>query len=491
MDTSLLKNKKMNVLFSYTGYPSPVLETMLELVELHKEKNDNITIIQCKGELNSCFWNTSHNKLLCNLCKSKFNNAYNLIEEPNIKLYEFKNQNNNEISYKFDDINELKYFNYKELNIGLGVASRLITLFRDHKFNTIDKKAYINSELKSAIQIVDYYENLFKSETYNEVYIFNGRITTEYPLILLCKKYKINFYTFEVSSARNKYLLRKNSTAHSIDSTTKEMDFLWDNANENKYKIAKSWFENKINRYNIDKIENFVKSQVKGSLPINFNKNIINIGIFNSSIDEYSSIGGWENPLYIDDNEGINKILESFMNIKGYHFYLRVHPFLKNVGLNSQIKEIINLKNKYNNLTVIMPNDKCDSYELMQCCNIVITFSSTIGIESAYWGIPTILGSRAFYENLDCIYKPKNHDELISLLMTKNLKPLINKSALKQGYWELTNGELYKYFKEIKIKNNLAQGSFKGIIIKPDYIYYFQHKLINLSSKIKNILAIK
>jgi peptide/nickel transport system permease protein len=29
--------------------------------------------------------------------------------------------------------------------------------------------------------------------------------------------------------------------------TTKEMDFLWDNANENKYKIAKSWFENKIN----------------------------------------------------------------------------------------------------------------------------------------------------------------------------------------------------------------------------------------------------
>ena len=70
-------------------------------------------------------------------------------------------------------------------------------------------------------------------------------------------------------------------------------------------------------------------------------------------------------------------------------FVLRVHPnlkFLKNTQ-NENIKKLVN----NSNLIIIYPEEKLSSYELIRLSETIITFGSTIGIESTYMGKKSIL----------------------------------------------------------------------------------------------------
>jgi hypothetical protein len=271
---------------------------------------------------------------------------------------------------------------------------------------------------------------------------------------------------------------------------TIEMNELW-NKNYNNKEIldnAHRYFYNKKNRIHQIKVEGFADNQKVNFLPDNFDTTKKNIAIFNSTIDEYAAVEGWENRLYKpDETAGIEKILESFKSSMHYVFYLRVHPNMKNVKITtSQLVDISLLSKKYNNLKVIWSSEKIDTYRLMESCDAIITFGSTIGIEAAYWGKPSILLGRALYENLDCIYKPQNHSELVALL-NSNLSPLNNYTALKYAMREITHGTPYLYYKETKIKNGLALGKYKNIIINPSKILRLLlfFRIISISIKYK------
>jgi hypothetical protein len=480
----------MKILFYYAGAPSPILETMLELINIHVKKKDVITVYECDANLHNCFWNPEKKYLKCIECKSKINNSHQVFNSNKIFFRSFNNIeiSNKQIPQIFLDLNELKNYSYDGVKIGISVASRLTSLYRDHCFDTLLNNTQIQIEIKTAIQV---YENL-KSEIINNrpdiVYIFNGRITTDYPVVELCKKFGVNFYTYEISYSPNKYSLRFNSTAHSIDAMSKEIESLWNSGPSNKFEIAKNWFQNKKNGKDIFKIENFTGQQKNNLLPINFDKSKKNIAIFNSTIDEFSSIDGWENVIYDgDDNNAIDKILYEFKNIDNIHFYLRVHPNLKNVSSETtQIMDLKKIELKYNNITIIWPEEPLNSYTLLDACDIILVFSSTIGIEAAYWGKPVVLASRAFYESLDCIYKPKSHSELIALLKSE-LKPIASQSALKYAYREITNGISYKYFEEKGISNNnLPYGTFNGKKIQPNLFFRSIQFLRNIKYKYLN-----
>jgi hypothetical protein len=479
----------MKVLFYYTGAPSPILETMLELMKVHQSKKDSITLYECDSNLSNCFWNPSKSLLKCIECKSKLKNSHELFEDNSINYRVFKKKSKILANFpeKFLSVQELQNYTYDNKKIGMAVASRLISLYRDHLFDTESSISQIHRELTTAIQVYETLKSEFIENKPDLVYIFNGRITTEYPVVELCKFYGINFYTYEISYAPNKYSLRYNSTAHSIDAMSKEIEELWNAGPSNKEQIAKSWFQSKKNGKDIFKIENFTKEQKPTLLPSNFDKSKKNIAIFNSTIDEFSSIDGWENIIYDgDDTFAIDQILSDLKDDTNIYFHLRVHPNLKNASPNtSQLLDLKKLADKHNNLNVIWPAESIDSYQLLEDCDIVLVFSSTIGIEAAFWSKPVILASRAFYESLDCIYKPKTHNELISLIKS-DLKPLNSQSALKYGFREVTNGVEYKYFQEkgLDKKTNLPYGIFKGQSIKVSGIA----SIISIGRKIKNYI---
>ena len=478
----------MNVFFYCIGNPTPIFETELELIRIHENAGDTIRVLQCTGNIANCFWNPEKSSLICSRCRSKFKKGWAVLnpgKNVELKCIPPDKLTPLNIPLVFSSVDELKLYQHDNEKIGYGVASRLISLYRDHRFDTKKYSAQVFRELSASIQVYETLKQQFEEQKPDRVYIFNGRIPTQLPATLLCNRMGIEYFSYEVAYTPNCYLLRKNSTSHSIDAMHEEIDLLWAKGGTDRESKARLFFQQRRDGKDHEKMSSFTKYQVKSSLPEGFNENKKNIAIFNSTIDEYAAIEGWENPLYKpDETVGIRRILESFESDERYMFYLRVHPHMKEVPVTtSQLQDIRSLNSRFRNLYVIWSADIVDSYELMNACEKVVTFSSTIGIEAAYWGKPSILAGRSFYEKFDCVYAPKNHDELVTLLQG-DLAPLPGDSALKYAFREKSHGIPYKYFKETGSENELVTGTFDGIEIKSALIY----KVLWFLWRVKNVI---
>jgi hypothetical protein len=188
-------------------------------------------------------------------------------------------------------------------------------------------------------------------------------------------------------------------------------------------------------------------------------------------MDEYEGIPDHHNPLYNNDNIGIESLCQSFSSDENYHFYLRVHPNLKDID-NAQNKAITALGAKFTNLTIIGAGEKIDTYALMDAVDLVITFGSTMGAEAFFWKKPSLLLGRAFYEGIKGIIQPTSHEEVIELI--KNIPSVAaNEDILKYGYWIVTFGTKFTYFKP----DGLFSGAFLEKRIMPSVVSRIKSKV--------------
>ncbi len=481
----------MKVFFFYIGTPTPILETDLELIRKHEKAGDSVRVLQCSGNLPNCHWNQSHMNSQCAMCRSKFKNGWDVLNPgKNVELKQFPRYKPmaSDLPTIFNSVDDIKRYQYDNENIGYGAASTLISFFRDHRFNTRKYHNEIIREMSTAIQVYKTLKQEFEEFKPDRVYFFNGRITTQLPSKILCKRMGIEYFSYEVSNKNNSYTLIRNASVHKIVST-EEISLLHSNWTREHEKIGESFFKQKRMGKDFEKITSFVKGQAKDVLPKGFNRDKKNIAIFNSTIDEYAGIEDWGNKIYEpDETAGVRKILESFESDSRFMFYLRVHPNMKELSsTTSQLLDIRELSSRFNNLCVIWSGDTVDSYALMVACEKIITFGSTIGVEATYWGRPSILAGQALYDNFNCAYMPKNHAELVKLLQ-EDIKPLSSNSAIRYGFWAVSNGTPFEFFKETGFKNGLATGTFDGIEIKPSALPALWFKINILPWRVKRVV---
>jgi hypothetical protein len=469
----------MKILFFHIGTPSPILETELELIHKHEKAGDTVRVIQCSGGLPNCHWNLTHVNSLCAMCNSKFRNGWDALNfGANVELKQFhtKYKINKYIPEEFDTVDDIKKFQYDNENIGFGVASTLISLFRDHRFDTKKHISDITRTLSTSLQVYDTLKHEINEFSPDVVYLFNGRVATHLPAKLLCKKLGIDYFSYEVSPKKSHYGLLKNKVVHDTLST-EEIDQLHLNwTSENR--IAA---ESVLKKMRAGKtLITYTQAQKKGALPKKFDPNKRNIAIYNGTIDEYAGIENAKNKIYKpDETAGIYKILESLESDSNFFFYLRVHPHMREVtSTTSQLVDIRELSLRFDNLHVIWPTDDIDSYALLESCEKIITFGSTVGIEATYWGKPSILADHAYYEGLNYAYLPNNHDELIKLLKG-NIKPLSIDAALKSVFLMDYNGDTqFELFKEKKINNQSVIFTLEGNEIRASVLprlWYWLH----------------
>ena len=426
---------------------------IIELVEENLSLNNNIKIIICEGKigLNKCVANYRGDRSKCYKCKkglSLLKNKYS-----NNKHIEFiKYFKKPEIKLDFNSINDLKKINYKGINIGYAVHSTAITTFRDHLYKLNQRKGFIISSLISSIKTLDV---LFEINA-DHVYTFNGRTSHYNAIKNFAKHFEIDYSIFEVTANKNKYLLLKNKPLHSVDSYTNQIEEIWGRTKlelDEKEKQARRFFDINSGRYKDPRfnINVFSKDNVKEKIESLRSSNKRVISIFNKSRSEFECVEGWnEEKFYDDDEDLINEVCEYFEYKKDFLFILRVHPnlkFLKNTQ-NNKIKKLS--KNK--NLIIISPEDKLSSYGLIRISDLIITFGSTIGVESTYMGKKTISIGDSLYKNLDCTYTPKSFNELIDFIKNENLAPKPSASTYKYGFYILNNGNYFRLKKHDDIR---------------------------------------
>jgi hypothetical protein len=476
----------MNNVVIRIGAISPILEIELEIIKSKIDLKENLTLYKCNDKVPTCFWNNSRVQQICNICKSKFNNGLNLLElEKKIIIKNFDLSEYSKIEIKYPkNVGLVSKFIFDKAKLGIGVLSSLVSKYKDHQLQSLPKKVYFR-EIELAVKTYLFFLNEWKDKKPDKIYIFNGRITEYFAIKAVCEKLNINFFVYETAQSPEKYVLQKNSTVHDFGNIKKE--------------ISKKIYLNKKIRLNIKKFLllnnkkknlikldlfphlNFTKKMKQNHLPNKFDYSKRNIVIFNTSIDERASLIDpnnnkiIKNTIYSDDNVGIIKILNYFKNNNNFFFYIRAHPNLSSKNYlfrkNSQIIFLEQIKNNFNNAEVIMPDSIVDSYALMRNCEKVLTFGSSMGAESTYWGKPSILLNRAFYEDEDCVYEPRSHQEAVKLISFVNLKPKNSNNCMRYFYYSSFFGLRFKYF---VFRDN--QLFFKGKKIKVSFFY----KIINL-----------
>lgn len=440
--------------FVASGHLANILERVKEL----SIKGHNVNMVYCDDKFTcSCGANLSSSKSLCKVCMLYKKNLFKFL--PNninyIPLSEYKNFIKTNYSLpKFQNVAELKKVEYKGVKVGYAAFSSYLTLSRnlnplfDNEF--VD---YMTKMMTICCQHTDVVEEIIKSTKPNIVGCYNSRVLYARPIVDLSVKMGVEHLSYETTYNLNgdHAKVAFKTTPHNVEENTLMINEMW-NSNflptQKKIEIAKDFFYKRRNSIpSGDKL--YVKDQVQGMLPDNWDSSKHNILILNSSEDEYASLGDeFENKsLFSSQLEGLKYMIEKFKGYKDYHFYLRVHPNLKDVKYQYHLK-LYELFEGVENFTIIEPTSPISTYALIDYCDKVVVFGSTTGPEAVFWGKPTILLSYCVYSLLDICYVPKDLDEFDLLIEDKELSLKGEDNALKYGYYRMNNEyESFQYYK--------------------------------------------
>jgi hypothetical protein len=438
-------------------------ETELELIQEHLNAGDEVIQFVCNSDLPTCDINPKHNINTCLSCigcrdfgKKLIKGNY--VQKSILMLSDEDRAAIKEISeMEFSDVDALKKLRIDNFDIGYAVASSIISQVRDPKPDLVKHKRLVKSYIVSSAGVYKSMLQFLKNAAIDRVYTFNGRFAHVKPVLRACQAMQVDCYIHERGSSKDYYALYKNTTPHDIKYVEQAIRQRWADADsDERAEKGKEFYYNRIN--GVEKgWFSFTKQQVKGQLPKEWDPLKKNIIIFNSSEDEFASIGEeWANPVYKTQLEGLRKIIKDLNDIPGVHVYLRVHPNLKKVN-NADKDELYRLKGK--NFTLIPAESPISTYDLLKVATKVVTFGSTLGIEAVYWGKPSVLVGKSYYCDLGGTYNANSHKQVIDLLID-DLKPKDIEPALMYGYYMSTFGIPFKYYKADSFDKGTYNGHF-------------------------------
>lgn len=402
---------------------------------------NDVAFLICGGLLSNCPANRKANAGTCKACKLMQKLNFNLVKG---KYEIFKLSDyciKGEHSWEYSTIEELRAIHFEGIRIGISMMSSYIEYTRNLTPLIDDtSRKYFDMMLTEGANLVKASKKVISKWKPDKVILYNGRHLEARPIMDICLDNHIEVEVMELieTSDVNVFYPVKfcNTLPHSIAANQKVIEEVWDKSSvqeEEKRIIGESFYLNRRNKKRAgDKI--YTLQQKQGELPCDWDDNRINIAIFNSSEDEFAGLGDeWDSlKLFKDQMNGIKLILRHFKDNKNYHFYLRIHPNLKNVRYKYHT-DLYQLPEIFNNVTVISAADSVDTYQLMDRSEKIIVFGSTMGIESAFWEKPVILLGPSVYYYTGVCYTPHSEEELYNLLKSP-LKSLKNDFVYKYGY---------------------------------------------------------
>lgn len=196
------------LIYSHTGLTSKQIGLTTEIIEgLISDDKKDIRILLCDNVLQNCYFNRTHNLLGCASCQSR---QRHLLKQAGIKKEQIltlkKNEDPDQNFPFFNSTDELMAYDYKSIDIGRGVASSIISYYRDLHLNSDKYDSLIKIELSKAITVVNNIIDIYGDWSFDEIYLFNGRFSEAWPVVKFAENNSIPFYTME-SGAHERYEL--------------------------------------------------------------------------------------------------------------------------------------------------------------------------------------------------------------------------------------------------------------------------------------------
>ena len=456
----------MKVVVVVTTDWSPHYETFLEIIDSHLAVGDSVEMISCQGEMLACESNPDHTWQRCQSCIQRRAYGEQLLSQ-NIshrkfeKIHTVWQKEAHKLQTSFSSVEELKQYSIGTFDIGWAVLSSAVSITRDSTFKPQDNPDLVERLVISSWTVYQSFQQYLDDHTPDVVYIFNGRFASTRPILRLCQERGIQCMMHERAYANlDRYEITANTLPHDLEYQRKAVRQTWESSilhEQEKVAIARKFFE--MRRYGGDPWK-ITSLQTTRQLPSTFDHSKKNVVIFQSSEDEFVALGDeWRNPIYINQFEGIKKILseKEIVSDPNLRFFIRIHPYLR-YSTEHEWSNFLSLNSE--TVTVIPPTDTVDSYALMESADIILTFGSTMGIEATFWEKPSILAGLAVYGELGSTIDVRTHADVIENILSpiQQINPI---GAWMYGFYCESFGIPFKHFRV----DGLNGGTYKGHVL--------------------------
>ena len=376
--------------------------------------------------------------------------------------------------------------------LGISLVSSLVTLTANSLVNPGDHKTLVGNLAIGFVRCFSLISNLLDHGGYDAIVVFNGRFASVKGAVLAANRLSKPIYFHERGCSKEKFFL-KDYQPH--DRIRFQAD------------MREHWDQSKCNLSALRSADEFFLSQRAGTPQgwISFNdcmtpgpsaslisqakaKAIAKTGrvicFFSSSEDEYVSTEGvfessaFEWTCQDEACRALAKVAHKY----GHSLVIRNHPHLRYKADVDRAKwDNLEFIDDHRDLTLIRSDSVADSYELINACDLVIVYGSTVGIEAVYWKKPVIVMSDTLYDEIGAsIYKPLTVDELDALIGNIDNLLVEKDSALPYGFYISTFGINFQLYSPW----TLFQGKFLEIDLNRRSL------TLMLASRIKKVLHV-
>ena len=444
------------------------LATELELLQRHIDEEDDITVLACMGQLPACIHKLANDAVRCRECTTTRSMGIRLLDrQPSmyaLDAYYTSKDRDRESSLitSFESIDDIRDYHVDGFDVGYAALSSTVFLCRDpHMESLKDQKLFGRMIIAAYRTFCSVREFLRTNPDFDRVYVFNGRYATTRGAFRACQQAGIDVHIHERGSNSSRFMIFENSMPQDLEKMHARIIQRWNAASEKERVQTGSKFYNDRRARVEEYWHSHTKAQVEGRLPESWDDDQKNVVIYTSSDDEYVAIGKeWVTPGFKSQSDAIVDLHNALRERKSKtRLYVRMHPNLRGID-NRDTRMLLNQSG--DGIEIIPPESSVCSYSMLDKCDRVVTFGSTIGIEATFWRKPSILAGMNFYRSLDGAHVANGNEELLALVEQKSLEPKPLEAALKFGLFVADFGQPYKYYEAADFET----GKFRGTHVR-------------------------
>jgi len=329
---------------------------------------------------------------------------------------------------------------YQYLGVGVGtIAVRNFTHYYKGFFK-VDacKESIFRKCMESALLVCGATNNYLSKNKINKIITPNGKFIQSGIAVELAKLNNINFYTWDVFAQNGAAIFSKNNVSHD-----QEIDDIWDdikytplsikqrNEVDVFYDLQSKSLSTPYKYYDDRVIEDVV--EIKSMLSLRKKSRVITLF---PNVEWDSTAMGQDLP-YSDMFHWVKSMVDLAILNQDIDLVIRAHPGELKVPIHLQTQSLIcdRVLDEFHNLPVnvklITPEADISSYALSSISNIVMVYTSTLGLEFALMGIRPWLAARPYYSDKGFTFDVTSHEQLVKMVEDLKIDNKLNEKEVE------------------------------------------------------------
>lgn len=317
---------------------------------------------------------------------------------------------------KLESLEILQQFSLPKHPVGRSVASVLVSLTANSRVEPVQHRKLVNKLFISAQMTFELASRVLSQKKYDRVVVFNGRFPEAAAVACAARENSATVFFHERGGWKgNRYLL---------------LPFPVHDEKERGKLAIQDWMllgEDERHRRSAELHRAALEWQNQGGSPSHLSSVVfpfvpdstskkqqgVKVVFFTSSEDELGSIGRYLSESCFRNQEAGATTVAEICAEHGWSLTLRVHPHLRHKSQEDQNFWDLEFSSPHPGVRVVPSTSNLNSYDLVASADLVVVWSSTIGLEAVIRGKPTIALASTFYEYAGAqIFRPRNSKAL-------------------------------------------------------------------------------